>query len=89
MPVMAYSPLGGDNSPLVRDQKLAQIGAAHECSAAAVALAWVIRSGKVIAIPEAGSPAHAKENAQALSIALTPQEVQTLAAAYPGPSGAG
>jgi diketogulonate reductase-like aldo/keto reductase len=89
MPVMAYSPLGGDNNLVVRDRTLAQIGAAHECSAAAVALAWVIRSGNVIAIPEAGSPAHAKENAQALSLALTAQEIQTLTAAYPGPSGAG
>ncbi len=88
MPVMAYSPLGGDNSRLVGDRTLAQIGAAHECSAAAVALAWVIRSGKVIAIPESGSPAHAKENAVALSITLTPREIQTLAAAFPGPSGA-
>ncbi len=88
MPVMAYSPLGGDNNLLVGDRTLAQIGAAHECSAAAVALAWVIRSGKVIAIPESGSPAHAKENAVALSIALTPGDIQTLAAAYPGPFGA-
>jgi diketogulonate reductase-like aldo/keto reductase len=88
MPVMAYSPLGGDHNLLVGDRMLAQIGAAHECSAAAVALAWVIRSGNVIAIPETGSPAHAKENAVALSIALTPQDTQTLAAAYPGPFGA-
>ena len=88
MPVMAYSPLGGDNNLLVGDRTLAQIGAAHECSAAAAALAWVIRSGKVIAIPESGSPAHAKENAVALSIALTPRDIQTLAAAYPGPFGA-
>ena len=88
MPVMAYSPLGGDNNLLVGDRTLAQIGAAHECSAAAVALAWVIRSGKVIAIPESGSPAHTKENAVALSIALTPRDIQTLAAAYPGPFGA-
>jgi diketogulonate reductase-like aldo/keto reductase len=88
MPVMAYSPLGGDNNLLVSDRTLAQIGAAHECSAAAVALAWDIRSGKVIAIPESGSPAHAKENAVALSIALTPRDLQTLAAAYPGPFGA-
>ena len=56
MPVMAYSPLGGDNSRLVRDRTLAQIGAAHSCSAAAVALAWVIRNGNVIAIPESGVP---------------------------------
>jgi diketogulonate reductase-like aldo/keto reductase len=88
MPVMAYSPLGGDNNLLVSDRTLAQIGAAHGCSAAAVALAWVIRSGKVIAIPESGSPAHTKENAVALSIALTPTDIQTLAAAYPGPFGA-
>ena len=88
VPVMAYSPLGGDKSLLVGDRTLAQIGALHECSAAAVALAWVIRSGNVIAIPESGSPAHVKENAVALSLAPTPQDLQTLDAAHPGPFGA-
>jgi diketogulonate reductase-like aldo/keto reductase len=88
MPVMAYSPLGGDRNLVVGDQTVAQIAAAHGCSAAAVALAWVIRSGKVIAIPESGSPAHTKENAQAFSVTLTPGDLQTLAAAYPGPFGA-
>jgi len=78
MPVMAYSPLGGDHNLVVGNRTLAQIGAAHGCSAAAVALAWVIRDGHVIAIPESGSPAHTKENAAALSTTLTPQEVQTL-----------
>jgi diketogulonate reductase-like aldo/keto reductase len=88
VPVMAYSPLGGDHSLVVGDRTLAQIGTVHGCSASAVALAWVIRSGSVIAIPESGSPAHVKENAQALSLALTPRDLQTLAAAFPGPSGA-
>src|SRR3974390_3058626 len=83
MPVMAYSPLGG--SRLLRDPALARTGAAHNCSAAAVALAWAIRSGNVIAIPESGSAAHVKENAVALSLTLTPQELQTLDAAYPPP----
>lgn len=68
MPVMAYSPLGGDNSSLVRDPKLAEVGSKLGYSAAAVALSWVIRSGNVIAIPESGSPAHVKENAAALTI---------------------
>jgi len=84
MPVMAYSPLGGDHNLVVGDRTLGQIGAAHQCSAAAVALAWVIRSGNVIAIPESGSPEHVKENAVALSLALTPQQLQTVAAAFPG-----
>jgi diketogulonate reductase-like aldo/keto reductase len=84
LPVMAYSPLGGDHNLVVGDRTLAQIGTSHGCSAAAVALAWVIRSGSVIAIPESGSPAHVKENAVALSLALTPQDLQTLEAAFPG-----
>jgi diketogulonate reductase-like aldo/keto reductase len=85
-PVMAYSPLGGENGLLISDRTLTQIGAAHGCSPAAVALAWVVRSGNVIAIPEAGSPAHVKKNAMALSLSLTPQELQTLDTAFPGPS---
>lgn len=84
MPVMAYTPLGGNS--LVRDPTLAGIGAAHDCSAAAVALGWAIRSGNVIAIPESGSSAHVKENAVALSLTFTPQELQTLDAAHPLPS---
>jgi len=85
MPVMAYSPLGGLSASLLRDSTLSRIAAAHGCSAAAVALAWTIRSGHVIAIPESGSVAHVKENAVALSLTLTQQELQTLDAAYPPP----
>jgi diketogulonate reductase-like aldo/keto reductase len=88
LPVMAYSPLGGDHNLVVGDRTLAQVGTIHGCSAAAVALAWVIRSGSVIAIPESGSPEHVKENAVALSMALTPRDLQTLDATFPGPFGA-
>jgi diketogulonate reductase-like aldo/keto reductase len=80
MPVMAYTPLGDG---LVRDPLLTRIGAAHNCSASAVALAWAIRSGNVIAIPESGSPVHVLENAAALSLTLSPQEIKTLNAAHP------
>jgi diketogulonate reductase-like aldo/keto reductase len=88
LPVMAYSPLGGDYNLVIGDRTLAQVGTIHGCSAAAVALAWVIRGGDVIAIPESGSAAHVRENAVALSIALTPRDLQTLDAAFPGPLGA-
>ena len=89
IPVMAYSPLGGDRHLVMGDRALGQVGTAHGCSAAAVALAWVIRGGNVIAIPESGSPAHVRENAVALSLALTQKDFQTLDAAYPGAFGAG
>jgi len=61
MPVMAYSPLGGAGASLLRDPTLTRIGSAHSCSAAAVALAWAIRNGHVIAIPESGSAAQPVE----------------------------
>jgi diketogulonate reductase-like aldo/keto reductase len=86
MPVMAYSPLGGSGASLLRDPTLARIGAAHGCSAAAVALAWTIRNGNVIAIPESGSAEHVKENAVALSLILTPDELRALDAAHPPPN---
>jgi diketogulonate reductase-like aldo/keto reductase len=81
MPIMAYTPLGG--SSLLRDPTLARIGVARGCSASAVALAWTIRSGNVIAIPRSGSPEHVEENAVAFSLALTPQELQILDGAHP------
>jgi diketogulonate reductase-like aldo/keto reductase len=86
VPVMGYSPLGGPGASVLRDPTLARIGAVHGCSAAAVALAWTIRGGNVIAIAESGSVPHVKENAVALSLTLTPQELQTLDAAHPLPS---
>jgi len=84
MPVMAYSPLGGPGNLVIRDRTLAAIGAAHGASAAAVALAWAVRDGNVLAIPESGNPAHVRENAAALSLALTPQDLAALDAAFPG-----
>jgi diketogulonate reductase-like aldo/keto reductase len=83
MPIMAYSPLGGEGAKLLRDPTLAKIGSEHGCTAAAVALAWLIRDGDVIAIPESGSAAHVKENAVALSLTLTQQDLETLNAAFP------
>jgi diketogulonate reductase-like aldo/keto reductase len=83
MPVMAYSPLGGLGANLLGDPILGRIAATHACSAAAVALAWTIRGGNVIAIPESGSVTHVKENAVALSLTLTAQELHALDAAHP------
>jgi len=83
--IMAYSPLGGPGTALLANRALAPIAAAHSCSPAAVALAWTMRGGNVIAIPESGSVAHVKENAVALSLTLTPQDLKDLDAAFPPP----
>jgi diketogulonate reductase-like aldo/keto reductase len=74
MPVMASSPLGGIEyaRQLLGERTLVELGSTHGCPAAAVALAFVMRSGNVIAIPESGNPEHVKENAVALSIGWIP-----------------
>jgi diketogulonate reductase-like aldo/keto reductase len=83
VPVMAYSPLGGPGAALLRNPILARIGAAHGVSTATVALAWTMRAGNVISIPESGSVPHVKENAAAASLNLTPQDLAELDAAFP------
>jgi diketogulonate reductase-like aldo/keto reductase len=83
VPVMAYSPLGGPGAGILRNPTPARIGSTHSCSPAAVALAWTIRSGRVIAIPESGSAEHVKENAVALSLTLTPADLKDLDVAFP------
>jgi diketogulonate reductase-like aldo/keto reductase len=70
LPIMAYSPLG-QGGDLLRNAALVRVAEAHQSSPAAIALAWTIRSGRVIAIPESGSPMHVRQNASALSLRLT------------------
>jgi diketogulonate reductase-like aldo/keto reductase len=70
VPIMAYSPLG-QGGDLLRNAALARVAERHGSEPAAIALAWTIRSGRVIAIPESGSPIHVRQNASALSLRLT------------------
>src|SRR5262245_64844959 len=52
--LMAYSPLGSTGD-LLRNPALIRVAEKRQVSPAAVALAWAIRSGRVIAIPGSGS----------------------------------
>jgi diketogulonate reductase-like aldo/keto reductase len=82
LPIMAYSPLGRGGD-LLRNATLVRVAGRHQSSPAAIALAWTIRSGRVIAIPESGSPAHVRQNADALSLRLTDQDLDELNRAFP------
>ena len=77
LPIMAYSPLG-QGGDLLRNAALARVAEKHQSNPAAVALTWTIRSGHAISIPESGSPAHVRQNASALSLRLTDQDLEEL-----------
>jgi diketogulonate reductase-like aldo/keto reductase len=83
MPLMAYSPV--EQGRLPRTGALQEIARRHGASAFQIALAWLLRRPDVIAIPKASSPDHVRDNHKALSIALSPEDLQAIDAAFPPP----
>ncbi|MCS3602648.1 diketogulonate reductase-like aldo/keto reductase [Buttiauxella sp. BIGb0471] len=88
MPVMAYCPLaqaGRLRSGLMNHPVLNQLANQKGTTVAQLLLAWVIHHDGVIAIPKAGTVAHVKENAAALEIELSQEEIELMEKAFPAP----
>ncbi|MEU5250108.1 aldo/keto reductase [Streptomyces longwoodensis] len=83
VPVMAYSPV--EQGRLLGHPALRDVAAAHGATPAQIARAWVLRHDDVIAIPKASSRAHVQENAAALEVDLTAEDLATLDRAFPPP----
>ena len=83
VPVMAYSPV--EQGRLPAGGTLQAIAERHGVSAYQAALAWVMRSGEVLAIPKAADVAHVRENRAAADLTLTPQDIAEIDAAFPPP----
>ena len=84
LPVMAYSPL--EKGRLLDHAGLRSIAARHGVTAVQVALAWVLRRDRAIAIPKARAPAHVRENRAALDLTLTQDDLAELDRAFPPPT---
>jgi diketogulonate reductase-like aldo/keto reductase len=85
--LMAYSPFGQGNFPSPSSpggKVLAAIARARpNTTVRQVALAFLIRRPAVFAIPKAATMAHALENAAAGDLALDPEEIARIEAAFP------
>lgn len=86
IPAMAYSPV--EQGRLVRHEGLAEVAAELGVTAAQLALAWVLRHNGVIAIPKAGTVAHARDNRAALDLVLEDATIARLDDAFPRPRAA-
>jgi len=84
MPVMAYCPLG--EGALLRNRRLAAIGAGIGAPPAEVALAWLLRAPDVIAIPESSNIDHVRANRGAADLVLDAATLAALDAAFPPPA---
>jgi diketogulonate reductase-like aldo/keto reductase len=81
--VMAYAPLG--QGSLLRSAALRDIAKKHAVAPAAVALAWVMRQRRVVAIFKASRPEHVRADVKALSLTLDAQDLAALESAFPPP----
>jgi diketogulonate reductase-like aldo/keto reductase len=83
VPVMAYSPV--EQGRLLAKRALREVAERRQATPAQVALAWVLRQEGVIAIPKAAQAAHVRENRGALDLALAPDDLAALDAAFSPP----
>ncbi|MEQ9743784.1 aldo/keto reductase [Pectobacterium actinidiae] len=88
LPVMAYCPLaqaGRLREGLFSHPVVNRIAREHSITPAQLLLAWAIRQPGVIAIPKASSVKHVQENAQALDVVLSEDDIGQLDQAFPPP----
>ncbi|WP_344679739.1 aldo/keto reductase [Saccharopolyspora taberi] len=83
LPVMAYSPI--EQGRLLGDSELGRIADRHSATPAQVAIAWVLASEGVCAIPKAASEEHVEQNHAALEIELSEEDLAALDARFPAP----
>lgn len=76
MALVAYSPLA--RGEVTRNETLVKIGAAHDRSAAQVALRWLVQQDRVCAIPKASSRAHLEENFRIFDFELSHDEMRRI-----------
>lgn len=82
--VMAYTPI--EQGRILGNATLTRVAARHGVTPAQIALAWVIRHDGVTAIPRARTEAHVRDNAAALAITLTPEDLADIDRAFPPPA---
>ena len=85
IPLMAYSPV--DRGSLVQNDVVVTVAEKHDATPAQIALAWVLRTDDVCAIPKASIHEHVRENARALEVQLDDEDVKMLDGEFPPPRG--
>lgn len=89
VPLIAYSPVGGQHNELqttmLTNSVVKEIAMEHNVSPHELLLAWTIRAGQTIAIPQSSQAAHVVANVRAAEIELTQVELKRLDQEYPKP----
>ena len=81
--IMAYSPVGVGKLRFA--PALEEVASRHNISPWCAAIAFTLRHPLVVSIPKASNPAHVRDNAKALAVTLTEEDLALLDGAYPRP----
>ena len=81
--IMAYSPV--EQGRLPTGGALKAVADRHGATPYQVALAWVMRSPGVFAIPKAADVAHVRENREAADLQLAPEDLAAIDGEFPPP----
>jgi len=84
IPIMAYSPVGHGRG-LLESATLKKIAKRDDATTSQIALAWVLRQPRVIAIPKASKEKHVRENVRSIEIELTNEDLADLDLEFPPP----
>ncbi|MEH7314036.1 aldo/keto reductase [Priestia megaterium] len=88
MPLMAYAPVArGDRlgSNLTKQKVLLDISQKYNANIFQTLLAWCIRNGQTIAIPQSSNTKHVISNVKSANIQLTEEDLVKIDSVYPEP----
>lgn len=89
VPLIAYSPIAqGDSlgNQFTQQPQLQKIAEQHQASIFQILLAWVIRDGTTLAIPQSSNEMHVKANLAAGAVKLAAAELAILDELFPKPT---
>ncbi|MCO6558289.1 MAG: aldo/keto reductase [Bifidobacterium sp.] len=90
IPLIAYSPVGGLANDLktsmLQDATVRQVAQRHGVSTYELLIAWAVRDGNTLVIPQTSNPEHMRANIGAAGIELTDEDLAQLDKRYPAPT---
>ncbi|WEV76301.1 aldo/keto reductase [Bifidobacterium sp. ESL0800] len=90
IPLIAYSPVGGLSNNLktsmLTDPAVCKVAERHGVSTYELLIAWTVRDGNTLAIPQTSNPKHMRANIAAAGIELTQEDLAELDGRYPAPT---
>lgn len=84
IPIIAYSPI--EQGRILNNHALQAIADKHHKTTAQIALAWVLSTPNILAIPKASTVKHVDENFESMSIELDEEDYTLLDRIFPAPT---